>query len=256
MPDPANWSLALPYYLGAIAAGYALGSIPVGLILTLFSGLGDVRSIGSGNIGATNVLRTGNKPLAALTLVLDILKGTAAVLLGLHWGLGTGVLAGLGAFLGHLFPVWLNFRGGKGVATYIGVLLGLSWPVAIGFCLVWLAVAAATRYSSLAALVATGGWPVAALVGLFGVALMAFPPVTQAYLIDAFSAESVGSAFGLTRTVYVFIGSLGPTVVGVSSEVLSFDHAFAGLAAGLIAAAVVLLYLVPPPAEGPDASVS
>lgn len=161
MPDPANWSLALPYYLGALAAGYALGSIPVGLILTRFSGLGDVRSIGSGNIGATNVLRTGNKPLAALTLALDILKGTAAVLLGLHWGLETGLLAGLGAFLGHLFPVWLNFRGGKGVATYIGVLLGLSWPIAIGFCLVWLAVAAATRYSSLAALVATAATPVA-----------------------------------------------------------------------------------------------
>jgi glycerol-3-phosphate acyltransferase PlsY len=160
MPDPINWSLALPYYLGALAAGYLLGSIPSGLILTRLAGLGDVRDLGSGNIGATNVLRTGSKPLAALTLALDVLKGTAAVLVGLHWGPDTGVIAGLGAFLGHLFPIWLGFRGGKGVATYIGVLLGLFWKAALAFCLIWLAVAAVSRYSSLAALVASALTPV------------------------------------------------------------------------------------------------
>jgi glycerol-3-phosphate acyltransferase PlsY len=160
MPDPINWSLALPYYLGALTAGYLLGSIPSGLILTRLAGVGDVRDVGSGNIGATNVLRTGSKLLAALTLAIDVLKGTAAVLLGLKWGPDTGVIAGLGAFLGHLFPVWLGFRGGKGVATYIGVLLGLFWKAALAFCVIWLAVAAATRYSSVAALVASALTPV------------------------------------------------------------------------------------------------
>jgi glycerol-3-phosphate acyltransferase PlsY len=160
MPDPINWSLALPYYVGALTAGYLLGSIPSGLILTRLAGLGDVRDVGSGNIGATNVLRTGSKLLAALTLAIDVLKGTAAVLLGLKWGPDTGVIAGLGAFLGHLFPVWLGFRGGKGVATYIGVLLGLFWKAALAFCVIWLAVAAATRYSSVAALVASALTPV------------------------------------------------------------------------------------------------
>jgi len=118
----ADWSL---FDLLALALGYLLGSIPVGLILTKLAGHGDLRDIGSGNIGATNVLRTGNKPLAALTLMLDLLKGTAAVLIGARFGADAAILGGLGAFLGHLFPVWLGFRGGKGVATYIGVLLGL-----------------------------------------------------------------------------------------------------------------------------------
>lgn len=149
-----------PYSLGALALGYLLGSIPFGLILTSAAGLGDVRAIGSGNIGATNVLRTGHKGLAALTLLLDALKGTAAVLIGYQLGAHGGVailaslLAGLGAFLGHIFPVWLGFKGGKGVATYIGILIGLSWEAAVAFCLVWLAVAVLTRYSSLSALVA------------------------------------------------------------------------------------------------------
>ena len=157
----------------ALACGYLLGSIPFGLILAKLAGLGDLRQIGSGNIGATNVLRTGNKGLAALTLILDALKGTAAVLLGSHWGLDGALLGALGAFLGHLFPVCLGFHGGKGVATYIGVLSGLSWPVALVFCALWLAMALATRYSSLAALVASasvpcllallGEWPLAAL---------------------------------------------------------------------------------------------
>src|SRR5512144_361752 len=140
----------------AFGLGYLLGSIPFGLILTRLAGLGDVRQIGSGNIGATNVLRAGSKKLAAATLVLDALKGTAAVLLAAQWGETPAMLAGLGAFLGHLFPVWLGFRGGKGVATYIGVLLGLYWPAGVAFCVVWLLVAFATRYSSLGALVASG----------------------------------------------------------------------------------------------------
>ena len=147
----------------ALLAGYLIGSIPFGLVLTYAAGLGDVRKIGSGNIGATNVLRTGNKGLAAATLLLDMLKGTAAVLLvdqvarryGAFEAFQLAYLAGLGAFLGHLFPVWLNFEGGKGGATFIGVLLGVHWLAAVVFCLVWVAVAISSRYSSLATLTAT-----------------------------------------------------------------------------------------------------
>ncbi len=152
--SPWNWSSVL-LALAAFALGYLLGSIPFGLILTRLAGLGDVRKIGSGNIGATNVLRAGSKKLAALTLLLDAAKGTAAVLLAARWGEAPALFAGLGAFLGHLFPVWLGFRGGKGVATYIGVLLGLYWPAGVAFCAVWLGVALATRYSSLSALTAS-----------------------------------------------------------------------------------------------------
>ena len=142
------------------AIGYLLGSIPFGLILTRAAGLGDVRAIGSGNIGATNVLRTGRKGLAAATLLLDALKGTAAVLIVDHWfGQVPAMLAGLGAFLGHIYPVWLRFRGGKGVATYIGVMLGLFPLAAVAFCLVWLLCALATRTSSLAALIASIATP-------------------------------------------------------------------------------------------------
>jgi acyl phosphate:glycerol-3-phosphate acyltransferase len=146
----------------AFVFGYLLGSIPFGLLLTRAAGGPDVRTIGSGNIGATNVLRTGRKGLAAATLICDVLKGTAAVLIAAHYaGHEAALLAGLGAFLGHLFPVWLKFKGGKGVATYIGVLLGLYWPGALIFCAIWLAVAAASRYSSLAALVASALTPIA-----------------------------------------------------------------------------------------------
>src|SRR5437763_10069821 len=123
----------------ALVFGYLLGSIPFGLILTKLARTQDLRSIGSGNIGATNVLRTGRKGLAAATLLLDMLKGTAAVVIcGYYGGPNAAMLAALGAFLGHLFPVWLNFRGGKGVAVYIGVLTGLFWPRALLFCLLWL----------------------------------------------------------------------------------------------------------------------
>jgi glycerol-3-phosphate acyltransferase PlsY len=144
------------YYALAIVIGYLLGSIPFGLLVTRFAGTQDLRSIGSGSIGATNVLRTGNKGLAAATLIGDMLKGTVAVLIaGYFGGPDAAMLAALAAFLGHLFPVWLNFKGGKGVATYIGVLLGLFWPAAVVFCVLWLATAATSRYSSLSALVAS-----------------------------------------------------------------------------------------------------
>ena len=153
------------YGLLALLAGYLLGSIPFGLLLTRWAGLGDVRSIGSGNIGATNVLRTGHRGLAAATLALDLLKGTLAVLIVYAMAKRAvgfeayrlTYLAGLGAVLGHLFPLWLGFHGGKGIATFIGVLLGLHWPAAAVFCLIWLGVAAVWRYSSLAALSATAG---------------------------------------------------------------------------------------------------
>jgi glycerol-3-phosphate acyltransferase PlsY len=148
--------------LAGLALGYLLGSIPFGLLLTRMAGLGDVRAIGSGNIGATNVLRTGRKGLAAATLLLDALKGTAAVLLAARLlGPEPALAAALGAFLGHTFPVWLGFRGGKGVATYIGVLVALDWRAALVFALVWLGAAFASRYSSLSALLASAVTPVA-----------------------------------------------------------------------------------------------
>jgi acyl phosphate:glycerol-3-phosphate acyltransferase len=151
----------LPYGAVAFVFGYLCGSIPFGVLLTRLAGGPDLRSIGSGNIGATNVLRTGRKGLAAATLIGDVLKGAIAVLVtGYILGHAYALVAAVGAFLGHLFPVWLRFRGGKGVATYIGVLAGLAWPAAIVFCAVWLAIAAATRYSSLAALIASAATPV------------------------------------------------------------------------------------------------
>jgi acyl phosphate:glycerol-3-phosphate acyltransferase len=164
----------------AFIIGYLLGSIPFGLILTKLAGTQDLRSIGSGNIGATNVLRTGHKGLAAATLLCDMLKGTLAVVIsGYLGGPNAAMLAALGAFLGHLFPVWLNFKGGKGVAVYIGVLLGLFWPAALVFCVLWIATAATSRYSSLSALVASFVTPIFlwwfgldALAGLFAVLTM------------------------------------------------------------------------------------
>jgi glycerol-3-phosphate acyltransferase PlsY len=138
--------------LEALALGYLLGSIPFGLLLTRGAGLGDIRAIGSGNIGATNVLRTGRKGLAAATLILDALKGLAAVLVSASFGPLAAIAAAIGAVIGHMFPVWLRFKGGKGVATTIGVMWGLSWPVGAVTCAVWLLVAAVSRYSSLAAL--------------------------------------------------------------------------------------------------------
>ncbi|MDE0941725.1 MAG: glycerol-3-phosphate 1-O-acyltransferase PlsY [Alphaproteobacteria bacterium] len=159
MPSPMGDLTYIWPFWAAAAFGYLLGSIPFGLILTRLAGLGDIRSIGSGNFGATNVLRTGNKSLAALTLILDGGKGAAAVLLANMYGPDTAVLAGGGAFLGHLFPVWLKFKGGKGVATYLGVMLAINWPTGLLCCLTWLVVAAVLRYSSLAALIAVLAGP-------------------------------------------------------------------------------------------------
>ncbi|WP_112663642.1 glycerol-3-phosphate 1-O-acyltransferase PlsY [Microvirga flavescens] len=152
----ANLSLIF----SALALGYLLGSIPFGLIFTRMAGLGDIRKVGSGNIGATNVLRTGRKGLAAATVLGDALKGTVAVLIARYWSPDLGALAAVGAILGHLFPVWLGFKGGKGVATFIGCLIGLNLIAALVFAVVWLGFAFATRYSSLSALVATAISPV------------------------------------------------------------------------------------------------
>src|SRR5437762_8920691 len=138
--------------LMALMLGYLLGSIPFGLLLTRAAGLGDIRAVGSGNIGATNVLRTGHKGLAAATLLLDALKGLAAVLVCSTFGPLAAIAAAWGAVLGHMFPVWLRFKGGKGVATTLGVMWGLSWPVGAIACAAWLLIAAVSRYSSLAAL--------------------------------------------------------------------------------------------------------
>jgi glycerol-3-phosphate acyltransferase PlsY len=201
MFESFTWSL-LPAYAAALAFGYLCGSIPFGLILTRLAGTQDIRSIGSGNIGATNVLRTGRKGLAAATLLGDALKGAVAVL-AVYWYYGReyqyfadelAIPAALGAFLGHLFPIWLGFKGGKGVATYIGILFALAWPAGLAFCLIWLAVAALSRYSSLAALLASaltplGVWmvgtlPQAALFALLTVLLWIMHRGNIARLID------------------------------------------------------------------------
>ena len=156
------WPLVFDY-VAAFVFGYLCGSIPFGVLITQLAGAPDVRGIGSGNIGATNVLRTGRKGLAAATLLGDMLKGTVAVLVIIYvFGREVALAAALGAFLGHLFPVWLKFKGGKGVATYIGLLLGFGlWIALLAFCITWAAVAAVTRYSSLAALLAAIAAPMA-----------------------------------------------------------------------------------------------
>lgn len=141
--------------IAALAFGYLLGSIPFGLLLTRLAGTQDIRQIGSGNIGATNVLRTGHKGLAAATLIGDMVKGTVAVLIAAHWGRDSGLFAAFGAFAGHLFPVWLGFKGGKGVATYVGILIALAWQAALVFALAWGVTAAICRYSSLSGLLAS-----------------------------------------------------------------------------------------------------
>ncbi|MEY4248732.1 MAG: hypothetical protein RJA87_365 [Pseudomonadota bacterium] len=168
--------LALPIALGLLAGGYLLGSIPFGLVVTRLGGAGDIRQVGSGNIGATNVLRTGRKDLALLTLLGDGGKGIVAVLLARHFfGETAAAIAGGAAFLGHLFPVWLGFKGGKGVATFFGVMLTAAWPVGVMAAITWLAVAALMRLSSLAALTAV------ALAPLFAIATdQAIPMVALA----------------------------------------------------------------------------
>lgn len=165
-----------------IVAGYLIGSVPFGIVITRALGLGDLRSIGSGNIGATNVLRTGHKGAALATLLLDSGKGAIAVLLARHFGGETaGTLAGAAAFLGHCFPVWLGFRGGKGVATFLGTLIAMYWPVGLAACALWLAVALVSRISSLSALVAAASAPIVAL--LLGQGQVALAALFMAALI-------------------------------------------------------------------------
>lgn len=172
---PGSWT----GIIASFVVGYLLGSIPFGVVLTRLAGGPDLRSIGSGNIGATNVLRTGNKGLAAATLIGDILKGTVAVIIGANFGPATALVAACGAFLGHLLPVWLGFKGGKSVATFLGCLIGVFWPAALVFAIVWLAVAFITRYSSLASLLAS-------LVSV-GV-LAAFQPLSSALVFALLGA--------------------------------------------------------------------
>lgn len=161
MPELTGFDAGSGLVLALI--GYLFGSIPFGLLLTRMAGLGDVRSIGSGNIGATNVLRTGSKWVAFLTLIGDVLKGTIPVLIGIHFaGAAGGLIAGIAAFLGHVLPVWLKFKGGKGVATFLGVLFGLAWPLALVFIAIWLGLALILRMSSLSSLVGAWAMPVAA----------------------------------------------------------------------------------------------
>lgn len=167
------WFEPLVPALAALLLGYLLGSIPFGLVLTRIAGAGDLRQIGSGNIGATNVLRTGRKSLAAATLLLDALKGTAAVLLAESLWPGTAPLAALGAFIGHLFPAWLKFHGGKGVATYLGIALALQWQVGVIYAAVWLGVLGLARISSVSGMLAAISAPVAAAVfGRFDLAIL------------------------------------------------------------------------------------
>ena len=168
--------------LFALALGYALGSVPFAMILTRLGGAGDIRTIGSGNVGATNVLRTGRKGLAALTLLLDLLKGTAAVLLARHFLPGTEIIAAAAAFFGHLYPVWIGFKGGKGLATYAGILFGLFWPLGLGYGVAWIAVLLLTRISSVAGLAAAAVAPILA----YGAARMEYVPVLIAISLIAF----------------------------------------------------------------------
>jgi glycerol-3-phosphate acyltransferase PlsY len=162
--------------------GYLLGSIPFSMIVTRLGGAGDLRAIGSGNIGATNVLRTGRKGLAALALLLDLAKGTAAVLLARHFLPGTEIVAAAAAFFGHLYPVWIGFKGGKGLATYAGILFGLFWPLGLGYAVAWIGLALITRISSVAGLGAAAVAPVLA----WGAGRMDYVPVLVAISLIAF----------------------------------------------------------------------
>ena len=178
MIDPISWEFSYPFILSALFWGYFLGSIPFGLLLTRLGGHRDIRQIGSGNIGATNVLRTGNKCLAAATLLLDAGKGAIAVLVAAKFGPDIEIVAALGALIGHVFPVWLRFKGGKGVATSLGLLFALTWPIAFCALAVWIIVAAATRYSSLGALTSSLSCPILAW-------FISTPQITEFYSVMA-----------------------------------------------------------------------
>jgi glycerol-3-phosphate acyltransferase PlsY len=182
----------------ALVFGYLCGSIPFGLVFTRMAGMGDIREIGSGNIGATNVLRTGNKHIAAATLLCDMLKGTfAVVVLDIASGRDLAIVGGVGAFAGHLFPVWLNFKGGKGVATFVGVLLGLFWPVAVAFGAIWGSIAWVMRYSSLAALIASAASP--ALLYAFGLYPEAASMAALAIVLWVKHHENIGRLLARTE---------------------------------------------------------
>jgi glycerol-3-phosphate acyltransferase PlsY len=182
------------HYLIALAGGYLLGSIPFGLLFTALAGQGDIRKIGSGNIGATNVLRTGNRWAAAATLICDGGKGAVAVLLARHYlGDMAALFAGLGAFLGHIFPVWLRFRGGKGVATFLGITLALYWPVGLSIAATWLAVALIWRISSLSALIAAALSSIYMI--LFGLSGDAFLTAVLTVLIFIMHRENIARLF-------------------------------------------------------------
>ncbi|MEQ8698823.1 MAG: glycerol-3-phosphate 1-O-acyltransferase PlsY [Bauldia litoralis] len=213
MPQPISWEFAWPYMMAAVAVGYLLGSIPFGLLLTRLAGLGDVRKIGSGNIGATNVLRTGRKSLTLATLLLDGGKGAAALLIGYRlYGPDIAITAGFGAFLGHLFPVWLGFKGGKGVATALGLLLAAAWPIGAVACLTWLAVAFLFRYSSLAALVSIAAAPIVAKLFAWGQVPGLGSPIIYHQLAE----------FALLIAVLVWIrhaGNIGRLLSGRESKI-------------------------------------
>jgi glycerol-3-phosphate acyltransferase PlsY len=210
MPDPlGDFSFTWPFYAAALL-GYLLGSIPFGLVLPWLLGYGDIRKIGSGNIGTTNVLRTGNKPLTAAVLLLDGGKGAIAVGLGWIFGPDMAVLAGGGAVLGHCFPIWLWFKGGKGVATSLGTLLAIAWPVGALACLTWVAVAFAFRYSSLAALAALALSPVYAW-------LLSSFPIGGAYYADPQRTEL---AIFIAVVVYLrHIGNIRRLIAGTESKI-------------------------------------
>ena len=178
---------------GVVLIGYLFGSIPFGLLLTKAAGLGDIRQTGSGNIGATNVLRSGKKSLAAATLLLDMAKGFVPVYLISYFDISpfAPLLAGIGALLGHIYPIWLKFKGGKGVATYIGVLAGFAWPLAVAFCLIWIATAFLTRISSLAALVASALVPVLPLVIGNYLSLLPTNTIPTTYLVGILIGLSI-----------------------------------------------------------------
>ncbi|NVK33230.1 MAG: glycerol-3-phosphate 1-O-acyltransferase PlsY [Rhodobacteraceae bacterium] len=193
------WDLTWQHAAIAVVIGYVLGSIPFGLVITRLGGHGDIRDIGSGNIGTTNVLRTGSKKLAALTLLGDALKGTAAALIvGALFGPIAALVAGMSAFLGHLFPIWLGFKGGKGVATYLGILLALNWPIGLAFAAIWIAMAFTLRYSSLSALTATLATPI--LLWVVGTPLLALGFGLMSMILWAKHHENIGRLLNGTES--------------------------------------------------------
>ncbi len=190
MPEPISWAYSWPYYATTIVIAYVLGSIPVGLILVRQFGKSDIRKIGSGNIGATNVLRTGNKVMAFATLLLDVGKGLAAVIIGAHYGPDLALTAGVGVVLGHVAPIWLLFRGGKGVATSLGVVFAIEWQLGLIACAIWSSVAILSRYSSLASLITAISFPGIAYV-LSGRQLCEFSALLAAIIIIKHSLNLV-----------------------------------------------------------------